>query len=348
MKDLIRFIASKPFASLFSVTPILLTCAFIVDLIIGDPYWLPHPVRIIGKAINKLEPLIRKYCRTNIEQKIGGLLLTLFVTASTFVITYILIKIFLSLKNVFLVAVSWIFVVYLASTTIAYKGLIDATKSVVKAIENKNIIQARAMLSMIVGRDTDTLNEKQILRADIETLSENLSDGVIAPLFYLVLGGIPVALTYKAINTLDNMLGYKNEKYFYFGWASARLDDVVNYLPARITGVLISLSTGILYYSFERFYTALKTMIRDGRKHPSPNSGFPESAMAGALGITMGGSSTYAGILVKKPIIGVERTADYLSSAKQSIVIARGAYLFAIGIVMLTLLLKSGVWIIKL
>lgn len=339
MKEIIQFITMKPITSIFGITPILLFWASIVDIIIGDPCWLPHPVRIIGKAINRAELELKKYCKTNLEQKIGGILIVLFITSSTFLITYTLVKIFIGFKNIFLVVLSWIFLIYLASTTIAFKGLIDATKAVIRALENKNLLQARFELSRIVGRDTQKLEEKNILRANIETLSENLSDGVIAPLFYLVLGGLPAAMLYKAINTLDAMLGHKNEKYLYFGWASARLDDIANFLPARVTGILITFSSGIVFHSFEKFFYALKIMLKDGRKHPSPNSGVPESAMAGAVGISMGGPSTYSGIMVKKPIIGIDRTADYISSAKHSITIAQVTYLLALTLAILILFL---------
>jgi adenosylcobinamide-phosphate synthase len=174
-----------------------------------------------------------------------------------------------------------------------------------------------------------------VLRATVETLAENLSDGVIAPVFYLVLGGLPLAIAYKAINTLDSMVGYKNEKYIRFGWASAKLDDAVNYIPARISGLLIVIAAGIigiwdsgLGIGKEKAKhqhlnpdprLSLKIMLRDGSKHTSPNSGMPEAAVAGALGIRLGGPSTYGGMMSEKPFIGDENNGDYLSSAHKTI-----------------------------
>jgi adenosylcobinamide-phosphate synthase len=198
--------------------------------------------------------------------------------------------------------------VYLSSTTFATNDLIKSCKAVIDALNTGNKENAREKLSMIVGRDTKQLDGKGILKATIETLSENASDGIIAPMFYFTLGGLPLAMTYKAVNTLDSMVGYKNERYRDFGWAAARLDDIANFIPARITGILIAFSSFILDSSLITCHLSLKTMIRDGRKHLSPNSGIPEAAMAGALGVRLGGPSTYGGILVEKPYIGEEKS----------------------------------------
>jgi adenosylcobinamide-phosphate synthase len=164
-----------------------------------------------------------------------------------------------------------------------------------------------------------------VLRAAIETVSENLSDGVIAPVFYLVIGGLPLAIAYKAINTLDSMVGYRNEKYLSFGWAAAKLDDAANFIPARLTGIFIVLAS-FCYYLLRKPGNALsaarasfRVMKRDGRNHTSPNSGIPEAAMAGCLGVRLGGPSTYGGILVQKPFIGDDRTGDYGSASEQAI-----------------------------
>ena len=163
---------------------------------------------------------------------------------------------------------------------------------------------------MIVGRDTQHLSEEGVLRATVETVAENLSDGIIAPLFYLAVGGLPFAMTYKAVNTLDSMVGYKNDRYLLFGRASARLDDIANFIPARITGLLVVIAVFLLTLAGKagrpaiNARRALTVMLRDGRKHSSPNSGFPEAAVAGGLGVILGGPSTYGGIVIEKPYIG--------------------------------------------
>jgi adenosylcobinamide-phosphate synthase len=217
--------------------------------------------------------------------------------------------------------------VYLTSTTIAARELIGSAKTVIDSVREKDINAAKKNLGMIVGRDTHDLSEKAILKASMETVAENLSDGVVAPLFYLALGGLPLAMAYKAINTLDSMVGYRNERYLNFGRAAARLDDIVNFIPARITGFLIVISSLIISRSLFTLHFSLKTLLRDGRNHLSPNSGVPEAAMAGALGIRMGGPSTYGGMVVEKPYIGDARTADstedYLVASGRALAIAR-------------------------
>ena len=194
---------------------------------------------------------------------------------------------------------------------------------------------------MIVGRDTDDLGEEAVLRACIETVAENLSDGFVAPLFYLAIGGLPLAIGYKAVNTLDSMVGYKNQRYLKFGWAAARLDDIANYIPARITG--FSIAAGALVYflilppSKARFShattaarKALAMMLRDGRNHTSPNSGVPEAAMAGALGVRLGGPATYEGSMVVKPYIGDTVSEDLASAADAAGPIAAAASVLAV------------------
>jgi adenosylcobinamide-phosphate synthase len=230
---------------------------------------------------------------------------------------------------------SFIILIYLVSTTLATHELIKSGYSVIKALEDgSRIEEARKRLSLIVGRDTHTLNKKEILKATVETLAENASDGIVAPLFYFVIGGLPMAMAYKAINTLDSMVGYKNERYKDIGWAAARLDDIANFIPARITGILIVIST-IIIDGLNRLshsirlnsldgLNSLKIMFTDGRNHLSPNSGIPEAAMAGALRIRLGGPSTYGGILVRKPYIGREDPSSddvYLKASKKAITI---------------------------
>lgn len=302
----IYFQLSKPYA--------LLMLAFTLDLCIGDPVWFPHPVRIIGKAITKIEELLRKHLakhraqNTEIKEKRTGTVLVVIIASSTYSLFYVLNSALLNYHfPLFISCFSLLVIVFLTAATLAAKGLIDSAQSIIKAVMDENLKGARIRLSHIVGRDTDTLDEKGILKATIESLAENASDGIIAPLFYFAIGGLPLAMTYKAINTMDSMVGYKSEKYKNFGWAAAKLDDIANYIPARITGILIVISSAFISHSLSTVHCSLKTMFGDGRNHPSPNSGMPEAAIAGALGVRLGGPSTYNGILVEKPCIGEER-----------------------------------------
>lgn len=185
--------------------------------------------------------------------------------------------------------------------TISIRSLADEAKKVMTFLKENDLIQARKVLSQIVGRDTAYLNEEQIVRACVETVAESSVDGILSPLFYSFVGGPGSAMAYKAVSTLDSMVGHKDEKYIWFGWASARLDDMANYIPARISAVLIPLASFFCGYGFQK---SLRIAFRDGRKHQSPNSGIPEAAMAGALGIQLGGPSTYQGEVIEKPFIG--------------------------------------------
>jgi adenosylcobinamide-phosphate synthase len=328
----IYFQLSKPYA--------LLMLAFTLDLCLGDPVWLPHPVRIMGKAITKIEELLRKHLAKNktqsaeIKEKRAGLVLVVILASLTSSLFYVLNSLLLTYHfSLFISCFSLLVMVFLTASTLAAKGLIDSAQSIIKAVLDKNLKGARIRLSHLVGRDTDTLEEKGLLKATIESLAENASDGIIAPLFYFAIGGLPLAITYKAINTMDSMVGYKNDKYKNFGWAAAKLDDIANYIPARITGMLISISSAIVSPSL--FTCSLKTMFRDGRKHPSPNSGMPEAAMAGALGVRLGGPSSYRGLVVEKPYIGEEiqdRENLYLAASKKAITITKITSLLGLSI----------------
>jgi len=290
----------------------ILLSAFILDLILGDPRWLPHPVRAIGWTIRRTETVLRRFTKTQLTEKAAGVLLVVLMVSLVYFLSQFLIFSFSRLSH----AIGFVLSVLLAYTALAARDLGNAAKAVLRHLDAGEIEQARTRLSMIVGRDTADLDEQEIARAAVETVAENTSDGVIAPLFYLALGGPALALAYKAVNTLDSMVGYRNEKYINFGWAAARVDDAANFIPARITAVLICLSS--------EFLRGLKTlatiaaavnpqskitspwhiMLRDGNKHPSPNSGYPEAAMAGALGIRLGGPGTYGGKPNLKPFIG--------------------------------------------
>jgi len=270
---------------------------YLADLIFGDPYWFPHPVRAIGVFINSFEKLLRRFAYSPKTEKIAGFILAgTTVTLSYLVITVIL-KMALSVNTILFHLVNIMFIY----TVLATRCLGDEAKKVYRFLKDGDINSARKALSYIVGRDTENLDIKDICRAVIETVAENTSDGIIAPLFYLFLGGAPLAMAYKAINTLDSMVGYKDERYINIGMASARLDDIVNFLPSRITAFLMAITSFFLGLDAKRSFLIA---IRDGRKNPSPNSGYPEASMAGALGIRLGGSNSYRGRIVEKPYIG--------------------------------------------
>ncbi|MBI5633463.1 MAG: cobalamin biosynthesis protein CobD [Nitrospirae bacterium] len=299
------------------IGPLELVLAFILDLVIGDPRWLPHPVRIIGKAIAHAEKLLRAIFGGRGE-KVGGIMLLAVIVIPSALIAFLVIVLLRQATSGFLLIISKAALIYLIGTTIALRELVFSAKQVINSVKAGMLDDARKHLSMIVGRDTADLTEDGVLRATIETLAENLSDGVIAPIFYLAIGGLPLAIAYKAINTLDSMVGYKNERYIQFGWAAARLDDIANYIPSRLSGLLVVISSCIVQRSFSAAGHAMDVMLRDSRNHTSPNSGVPEAAMAGALGVRLGGPSAYGGLLIEKPYIGDVRNEDYLPASEKT------------------------------
>jgi adenosylcobinamide-phosphate synthase len=339
----------------------ILTLAYILDLIIGDPRWLPHPVKMLGWAIEKMEKILRKsevgsqkseVKGKNLAEKLSGVLLVAVIVGITYSIFYTLnLLVLTSHFSLLTSCLLFAMLVFLTSTTLATNDLIKSGKTVIDAVNMGDKKSAREKLSFIVGRDTRQLDNKGIAKATIETLAENTSDGIIAPLFYFALGGLPMAMAYKAINTLDSMVGYRNEKYKNFGWASARLDDIVNFIPARITGMLIVMATFILNMSVAAGHLSLRTMLRDGGKHLSPNSGIPEAAMAGALGVRLGGPSFYAGMLVEKPYIGEEKSVAkeeiydhmYLNASENALSIVKITSLLGFGLALILLYLRTAI-----
>ena len=269
---------------------------YALDLIIGDPYSFPHPVRYIGKLISIVEKQIRKITSSDKGLKIAGFFLWFIVVGATFGITTLVLQLFKFNKVAYFIVNT-----ILIYTTLATKCLKDESVKIYKVLKTGDLEKSRIQLSYIVGRDTKNLNEKEIVRATVETVAENTVDGIIAPLFYGFIGGAPLAMSYKAVNTLDSTVGYKNDKYYYLGFASAKIDDIANYIPARLGVILLSL--GSLFAGFN-FKDALKIGIRDRKNHKSPNCAFSEGAVAGALGIQLGGTNVYFGKEVYKPTIG--------------------------------------------
>ena len=276
--------------------PLTVLLAFILDVFLGDPPGLPHPIRWMGRAIERGEPFFRNRWP---HLKWGGLLFTATLVSATWGLAQLLLWALYAI-NPWLGGLVNLLMLYYA---LAVRSLYDAAQGVAHALQRGDVPMARRKVSMIVGRETERLDRIGIGRAAVETVAENLVDGIVAPLFYAALGGGPLALTYKMVNTLDSMVGYKNERYRNFGWAAARLDDGANWLPARLTVPLVALSAVFLN---QRWRETLVTAWRDGRKHTSPNAGLSEAAFAGALMIRLGGPNRYHGVMVEKPWIGKE------------------------------------------
>lgn len=269
---------------------------YIADLIFGDPYSFPHPVIYIGKLIKLAESNIRKVCKSDKALKIGGFVLWFITVGLTYLITYLIVR--LSSFNLVVFIIVNSFIIY---TTLATKCLKDEAVKIYKLLKSKDIEKSRMQVSYIVGRDTSNLDESEIIRATIETVAENTVDGIISPMLYAFIGGAPLAMAYKAINTLDSMVGYKNDKYINLGFASAKIDDIANYIPARISVLLMTIGSLILSYDYKNCF---KIAIRDRKNHKSPNCPYSEGAVAGALGIQLGGTNIYFGKSVYKPTIG--------------------------------------------
>ncbi|MFC0228419.1 adenosylcobinamide-phosphate synthase CbiB [Serratia aquatilis] len=271
--------------------------AFLIDSLLGDPPHWPHPVRWIGNLINVLQRLIRRICHSDSALKIGGGALWLAVVATTWLVSWG----FLLLMGLIHPWLGWVAEVWLIYTLLAGRCLEQAAMEVYRALQHAGLEESRRKLSWIVGRDTSQLEAPQITRAVVETVAENSVDGVIAPLFFLMLGGAPLAMAYKAVNTLDSMVGYKTPKYRAIGYVSARMDDFANWLPARIGWLLLSAAAWLIGLDYRQ---ALLIGWRDRYQHTSPNCAWSEATVAGALGIQLGGSNDYFGQRVEKPWIG--------------------------------------------
>lgn len=275
---------------------LIMILGYIMDLVFGDPYWFPHPVRFIGKLISRTEKFIRKHAKSENSLKYWGILMWLVPVVTTALVTALIVKIasFNKYVEIFVSA----FIIY---TTLSTKCLKDEATKIYNVLETGDIKKSRVQLSYIVGRDTTNLSQSEIIRATVETVAENTVDGTISPMFYGFLFGPVGAMTYKAINTLDSMVGYKNDKYLNLGCVSAKLDDVVNFIPARLTAIFMPLGAFLCGMNGANSF---KIAIRDRKNHKSPNCAFAEGAAAGAIGIQLGGTNIYFGKEVYKPTIG--------------------------------------------
>lgn len=274
--------------------PIEIVLGYLLDLILGDPRWFPHPVKLMGKAITALERLLRYLIRW---ERLAGIILVLIVVGGTYLITALI----LGAAYEFSPALGIIVGAVLIWTTLAVRDLAAHARRVFIPLSAGNVARARENVAMMVGRDVEHMDEPEIVRACVEAVAENTVDGVLSPLFYAFIGGAPLAMAFKAVSTLDSMIGYKNEKYLRFGWAGARLDDLANWIPARICGLLMPIAA---LFCTESVRDCWRIMWRDGSKHESPNSGIPEAAMAGALRVQLGGVNYYDGERCERPYLG--------------------------------------------
>lgn len=271
-----------------------LLAAAALDLCLGDPRRLPHPVVGIGQLIRFFE---EQFFESPLPKRLAGGCVVAAVLLCTGLLTWLV----LAASSALHPLVGSLMTVWLIYTTLAVRELHRQAALVVAAVAAGDLIEARSALSLIVGRETADLDEAGILRACLETVAENTADGIVAPLFYLALGGPIGGLLYKAVNTMDSMLGYRTERYHEFGWTAARLDDLCNWLPARLTALLMVLASFPLGLNG---WAAWRMLWRDGRNHASPNAGYPEATAAGSLGVQLGGPARYSGVLVDKPTLG--------------------------------------------
>lgn len=307
-------------------TVLILILGFLLDLALGDPRWLYHPVRLIGRLIEEAEEAFRWiFPKSPKGELVAGVFLTVTVVGIS---TAIPLAVLQAARRIhpwlaFGIGVFWDYQI------LATKSLKSESMKVYDALKQGDLLGARLAVSMIVGRDTEQLTAEGVAKAAVETVAENTSDGVIAPLIFLALFGPAAGFFYKAVNTLDSMVGYKNEKYLYLGRCSARLDDVINFIPARISGLLLVLSSS--FVGLDR-KGAWRVFLRDRKKHLSPNSAHTEAAAAGALGVSLAGNACYFGKLCEKPTIGdPSRPVEY-EDIRRVNRLMYGAAIWAVGI----------------
>ena len=279
-------------------TALALIRGFLIDLLLGDPRWLYHPVRIIGNGISLLEKILRRmFPKTPGGEKTAGFFLVLLICIGSGGVPFLLLYLAYHIHTVLGIALE----TFMCYQMLAVKSLKAESMRVYEALKKPDLPGARTAVSMIVGRDTQSLSAAGVTKAAVETIAENTSDGIIAPLFYMAIGGPALMFLYKGINTMDSMVGYKNEKYLHFGRYAAKLDDIANYIPARISAWLMILASFFAGFDWKN---AKKIFLRDRYNHASPNSAQTEAVMAGALDIQLAGNAFYFGKLYEKPTIG--------------------------------------------
>jgi adenosylcobinamide-phosphate synthase len=302
---------------------LVLGCAYAMDLIAGDPEWLPHPVRAIGRMISAGEAMATPGRHSPLRDLLQGAVVTVVVVAVTAAAAALLLR----ATRQFHAGVALAAETLLAWTVLATGSLLSEANRVIRALEAGDLATARRQLARIVGRDTATLTESDVVRGVIETLAESTCDGIVAPLCFLAIGGVPAALAYKAVNTLDSMIGHREAPYTYFGRVAARLDDIANYVPARLSAIVIAIAAACLG---KHVAGALRIWRRDHANHDSPNAGHPEAAMAGALGVRLGGTNNYDGVPAVKPELGAEGSAPTVAAARAACQLVAAASLVSL------------------
>lgn len=301
-----------------TIQSLIIPAAMALDVLVGDPRNLPHPIRWMGLCIEKCEPRFRRLVK---NEYIAGVLFALVLIIGCWALVMLSIHV---ADNIHPLAGCFLEVV-LVFYAISARSLCDAAMEIFHRLQDGRTAAARHELSLIVGREVDRYETADIARASVETVAENFVDGVLSPLFFAVIGGAPLAMAYKMINTLDSMVGYKNRRYRRFGWAAARIDDLANFVPARLSILIICLASMVL--DTGRGRSALTTAINEGANHNSPNAGYPEAAFAGALYVKLNGPNRYGGVLVDKPFIGIDFGSvriDHIRKACDLMMLATG------------------------
>lgn len=337
--------------NLFICQTIAIGCGYILDLLIGDPHWLYHPVRLIGNLISLLESILLKEKDTSAKKYRKGMVLAILTPLITGIVIVSILVVGYHINMILGCVIETI----MCYQILAVKSLKVESMKVYYALDKEGLQKARNAVAMIVGRDTKQLDEHSVVRAAVETVAENTSDGVIAPLFYMMLFGAAGGFVYKAVNTMDSMIGYKNDKYLYFGRFAAKLDDVVNFIPARIGGCLMVVSAGIAQLaekcntkdktnSHYSIWNAWKIFKSDRKKHSSPNAAQTESACAGALKVALSGDNYYFGKLVHKPQIGEAiRPLEAGDIVRSNILLYITAFLMVIIVLLIRLIIMLAV-----
>lgn len=307
----------------------IILAALILDLIFGDPRWFPHPVVIMGNIISWGETAIRKSVKSPGALKAAGALLAVALITGSYAFFWAVIY----LAYHYNTTIGLLLSIIIMSQTLSVNSLYQHAMAVFRPLASGDLALAREKLSMIVGRDTNDLDEAQIVRGVVETVAENTVDGIISPMFYGLIGGPALAMAYKATNTLDSMVGYKNERFYYLGWASARLDDIANYIPARLAALLFLI---IAPFTTGGLRQVWQTLLRDASKHPSPNSGLPEAAVAGAMGVQLGGQNSYYGVLEFRAIIGSPDHPLVKAHIRTTLVLMLAVTIEMMGLIVLT------------
>ncbi|HLG56550.1 MAG TPA: adenosylcobinamide-phosphate synthase CbiB [Vicinamibacterales bacterium] len=310
---------------------VVLGCAYAMDLIAGDPEWLPHPVRGMGRLIAAGEAVAAPGRHSAARDLLQGAIMTVVVVGVTAAAAVVALR----AGRLVHPGLALLTEGLLAWTALATGSLLTEARRVIRALEAHDLAAARARLGRIVGRDTATLSESEIARGVIETLAESTCDGIVAPLCFLVAGGVPAAMAYKAVNTLDSMIGHREPPYTYFGRVAARLDDVANFVPARLSALAIAIAAASVG---ESAAGAVRIWWRDHANHASPNAGHPEAAMAGALGVRLGGTNVYDGVPVVEPALGAEGRSPTVASARAACRVVAAASLVSFVMALLVVL----------